>query len=144
MTYYKGNSAPTTTTDEEKFTAQNAIYEAVENAQFPEGVAQTENMMVEMIIEEFTAIGVSILTAVFLIFLVMAIQFESPRFSLMVMLSVPFSLIGSFFLLFISNSTLNMTSMMGILMLVGIVVNNGILYVDTVNQLNTLFAYLSL
>ena len=123
------------TTEEARFTAQNAIYEAVEKAEFPEGVAQTENMMVEMIMEEFTAIGVAIAIAVFLIFLVMAIQFESPRFSLMVMLSIPFSLIGSFFLLYISGSTLNMTSLMGILMLVGIVVNNGILYVDTTNQL---------
>ena len=51
------------------------------------------------------------------------------------MLSIPFSLIGSFFLLYITNSTLNMTSLMGVLMLVGIVVNNGILYVDTANQL---------
>lgn len=123
------------TTDEAKFTAQNAIYEAVENADFPEGVEQTENMMMEMMMEEFTAIGMAIITAVFLIFLVMAIQFESPRFSLMVMLSIPFSLIGSFFLLYITNSTLNMTSLMGVLMLVGIVVNNGILYVDTANQL---------
>lgn len=123
------------TTDEAKFTAQNAIYEAVEKAEFPKGVGQTENMMVEMIMEEFTAIGIAIAIAVFLIFLVMAIQFESPRFSLMVMLSIPFSLIGSFFLLYISDSTLNMTSLMGILMLVGIVVNNGILYVDTTNQL---------
>lgn len=123
------------TTDEAKFTAQNAIYEAVENADFPEGVEQTENMMMEMMMEEFTAIGMAIITAVFLIFLVMAIQFESPRFSSMVMLSIPFSLIGSFFLLYITNSTLNMTSLMGVLMLVGIVVNNGILYVDTANQL---------
>ena len=123
------------TTDEAKFTAQNAIYEAVEKAEFPKGVGQTENMMMEMIMEEFTAIGIAIAIAVFLIFLVMAIQFESPRFSLMVMLSIPFSLIGSFFLLYISDSTLNMTSLMGILMLVGIVVNNGILYVDTTNQL---------
>ncbi len=126
---------PAYTTDEAKFTAQNAIYEAVENADFPEGVEQTENMMMEMMMEEFTAIGMAIITAVFLIFLVMAIQFESPRFSLMVMLSIPFSLIGSFFLLYITNSTLNMTSLMGVLMLVGIVVNNGILYVDTANQL---------
>ncbi len=123
------------TTEAAKFDAQDAINEAVANAEFPEGVEQTDNMMMEMIMEEFTAIGVAIAIAVFLIFLVMAIQFESPRFSLMVMLSIPFSLIGSFFLLFISGSTLNMTSLMGVLMLVGIVVNNGILYVDTVNQL---------
>lgn len=53
----------------------------------------------------------------------------------MVMLSIPFSLIGSFFLLFLTGSTLSMVSLMGVLMLVGIVVNNGILYVDTANQL---------
>ena len=51
------------------------------------------------------------------------------------MLSIPFALIGSFGCLFITGCTLNMVSLMGILMLVGIVVNNGILYVDTANQL---------
>lgn len=129
------------TTDSAKFTAQNAINAAVSEAQkngeFPEGVIQAESMMVEMMNEEFASIGMAILTAVFLIFLVMAMQFESPSFSLMVMLSIPFSLIGSFFLLFISGSTLNMTSLMGVLMLIGIVVNNGILYVDTTNQLKS-------
>ncbi|MBD5470633.1 MAG: efflux RND transporter permease subunit [Lachnospiraceae bacterium] len=127
------------TTEASKFTAQSAINsavsEAIENGEFPEGVGQTDSMMIEMMMEEFTAIGKAIATAVFLIFLVMAMQFESPRFSAMVMLSIPFSLIGSFFLLFITGSTLNMTSLMGVLMLVGIVVNNGILYVDTANQL---------
>lgn len=127
------------TTDETKFTAQSAITEAVslaeENGEFPDGVGQSVSTMVEMMNEEFMAIGKAIITAIFLIFLVMAMQFESPVFSLMVMLSIPFSLIGSFFLLFITGSTLNMTSLMGVLMLVGIVVNNGILYVDTTNQL---------
>ncbi|MDE7266799.1 MAG: efflux RND transporter permease subunit [Lachnospiraceae bacterium] len=127
------------TTEASKFTAQNeinkAVLSAVENGEFPEGVGQTDSMMIEMMMEEFTAIGKAIAAAVFLIFLVMAMQFESPRFSAMVMLSIPFSLIGSFFLLFITGSTLNMTSLMGVLMLVGIVVNNGILYVDTANQL---------
>lgn len=127
------------TTDETKFTAQSAITEAVslaeENGEFPNGVGQSVSTMVEMMNEEFMAIGKAIITAIFLIFLVMAMQFESPVFSLMVMLSIPFSLIGSFFLLFITGSTLNMTSLMGVLMLVGIVVNNGILYVDTTNQL---------
>lgn len=127
------------TTDAAKFTAQTAINSAVseaeENGLFPEGVTQTLDLMNEMMYEEFYAIGRAIFIAVFLIFLVMAMQFESPSFSLMVMLSIPFSLIGSFFLLFITGSTLNLTSLMGVLMLVGIVVNNGILYVDTTNQL---------
>lgn len=92
-------------------------------------------MMDDMVIDEFTAIITAIFVAVFLIFLVMAMQFESPRFSAMVMMSIPFALIGSFGLLYITGSTLSMVSLMGVLMLVGIVVNNGILYVDTVNRL---------
>ena len=91
--------------------------------------------MTEMMMEEFGTLARAILTAVFLVFLVMAMQFESPRFSAMVMMSIPFALIGSFGLLFITGSTLSMVSLMGVLMLVGIVVNNGILYVDTVNKL---------
>ena len=52
----------------------------------------------------------------------MAMQFESPRFSLMVMMSIPFSLIGSIGLLFITRSSLTANALLGVLMLVGIVV----------------------
>ena len=51
------------------------------------------------------------------------------------MMTIPFSLIGSFGLLYFANSPISMVSMMGFLMLAGTVVNNGILYVDTVNNL---------
>lgn len=74
------------------------------------------------------------LTAIFPVFIVMAMQFESPRFSLMVMFTIPFSLIGAFGLLWAFNVPISMVSMIGFLMMVGTVVNNGILYVDTVNQ----------
>lgn len=123
------------TTEAERFTAQDAADKAMEQMVLPRGVTEAESMMDEMMMDEFKAIINAIFTAVFLIFLVMAMQFESPRFSLMVMMSIPFALIGSFGLLFITGSTLNMVSLMGVLMLVGIVVNNGILYVDTVNKL---------
>lgn len=123
------------TTEAERFTAQDAADRAMDRMVLPRGVTESENMMNEMMTEEFQAIIEAIFTAVFLIFLVMAMQFESPRFSAMVMMSIPFALIGSFGLLFITGSTLSMVSLMGVLMLVGIVVNNGILYVDTVNKL---------
>lgn len=123
------------TTEAAKYTARTEIQEKAAKLVFPEGVGLTESMMDEMMNEEFGALGNAILTAVFLVFLVMAMQFESPRYSFMVMMCVPFSLIGSFLLLFLTNSTLSMISLMGFLMLVGIVVNNGILYVDTTNQL---------
>lgn len=84
--------------------------------------------------EEFASLFGAIAIAVFLIFVVMAAQFESPKFSIMVMTTIPFSLIGSFGLLFIADSPISMVSLLGFLMLIGTVVNNGILYVDTVNQ----------
>ena len=128
-------SITASTTEDARFTAQDAVDEAMAQMVLPRGVSRTTSMMEEMMIDEFTAIVTAIFVAVFLIFLVMAMQFESPRFSAMVMMSIPFALIGSFGLLFITGSTLSMVSLMGVLMLVGIVVNNGILYVDTVNKL---------
>lgn len=123
------------TTDAARFTAQEAADKAMAQMVMPRGVTRATTMMDDMVIDEFTAIITAIFVAVFLIFLVMAMQFESPRFSAMVMMSIPFALIGSFGLLYLTGSTLSMVSLMGVLMLVGIVVNNGILYVDTVNQL---------
>ncbi|MGN0371918.1 MAG: efflux RND transporter permease subunit [Enterocloster sp.] len=84
--------------------------------------------------EEFAALFGAIGTAVFLIFVVMAAQFESPKFSFMVMTTIPFSLIGAFGLLWLTDCKISMISLIGFLMLIGTVVNNGILYVDTVNQ----------
>ena len=51
-----------------------------------------------------------------------------------VMTTIPFSLVGSVLLLWLADSKISMTSLLGFLMLIGTVVNNGILYVDTVNQ----------
>lgn len=128
-------SLTATLTSDKIFEAQSAIEEVMAKTVFPESVSPAESMMVEMLNEEFASLFKAILTAVFLVFLVMAMQFESPRFSIMVMLCIPFSLIGSFFLLFITGSTLSMVSLMGFLMLIGIVVNNGILFVDSTNML---------
>lgn len=116
------------------FDAEKAIDRITENTVFPEGVSPADSMMSGMMNDEFESLEKAILVAVFLVFLVMAMQFESTRFSLMVMLCIPFSLIGSFFLLFLTRSTLSMVSLMGFLMLMGIVVNNGILFVDSTNQ----------
>ena len=111
-----------------------AVNEAKKNMSLPQGVAFTSSSLEDMQDENLSAIFMAILAGIFLVFLVMAMQFESPRFSLMVMTCIPFSLIGSFLLLFIMRSSMNMVSMMGFLMLMGIAVNNGILLVDTVNQ----------
>ena len=124
-----------TTTDENKNQVQRAVNELPNTMDLGRNVTTGRNQIQRMMADEFSALGGAIATAIFLVFLVMAMQFESPRFSLMVMMSIPFSLIGCFGLLFVTRSTLSMTSLMGFLMLVGIVVNNGILFVDTANRL---------
>lgn len=119
---------------EYKKTAEEDVREFVRNWNMPNEVEMAPNAMDESMGSEISALGGALLTGIFLVFVVMAIQFESPKFSLMIMTTIPFSLIGSFGLLFLADSPISMVSMLGFLMLVGTVVNNGILYVDTVNQ----------
>ena len=118
-----------------KDTAERDVRQFISQWNLPEGVEPAANANTESMNEEIGALGGALVTGIFLVFIVMAIQFESPKFSLMVMTTMPFSLIGSFGLLFLADSPISMVSMLGFLMLVGTVVNNGILYVDTVNQM---------
>lgn len=120
---------------EYKKTAEKNVKAFVNDWKLPENVSPAANRTDEMMGEEMGALGGALITGVFLIFIVMGIQFESPKYSLMVMVTIPFSLIGSFGLLYLTGSPISMVSMLGFLMLVGTVVNNGILYVDTVNQM---------
>lgn len=114
--------------------AKAALNEEVVRPNMTASISMAQNAVDEMMVEEFTALIRAIAIAVFLIFVVMAAQFESPKFSVMVMTTIPFALIGSFGFLFLADATISMPSLLGFLMLVGTVVNNGILYVDTVNQ----------
>ena len=123
------------TTADMKYQAQDESKRLMNSLELPGGVTISETSMQELINEEFVSMGGAILIAVALVFMAMAIQFESARFSLIVMLCIPFSLIGVVAIMFLANTTLSMMAMMGLLLLVGIVVNDGILYVDTVDQL---------
>ena len=115
----------------------NQLFEEVVKPNMTQSITVATNDIIEMMNEEFGALGEAILLAAFLVFVVMAAQFESPKFSFMVMTTIPFSLIGSFGLLWLTDVSISMPSLLGFLMLVGTVVNNGILYVDTVNQYRT-------
>lgn len=108
---------------------------AVSGYTLPDGVSQFFGGSIETMNEELMAILGALGTAIFLVFMVMAIQFNSIGFSLMVMISVPFSLIGAFLGLLLTNCSINMTSMMGGVLLVGIVVNNAIVLIDYTGQL---------
>lgn len=123
-----------TLNSEKKFEAQAEIDKIVSGLRLPANVYHAEDTYTKMMSEEFMSIFKAILIALWLVFMVMTMQFESARYSGMIMFCIPFSLIGSVFLLWITQSTLSMTSLMGFLMLEGIVVNNGILMVDTTNQ----------
>ena len=96
-------------------------------------VSQGSNM--RRMESEFGAIGNALATSIFLVFVVMAFQFESCRFSLVVMLSVPFSMTGAFLALSVTGMSISMTSLIGLIMLVGIVVNNAIVLIDYTSYL---------
>ena len=121
-------------TDEADLSTDGKLREEVIGKYLNASVSMQQNTMDEMMNEEFSSLGQAIAIAVFLVFVVMAAQFESPKFSIMVMTTIPFSLIGAFGLLWLADSPISMVSLLGFLMLVGTVVNNGILYVDTANQ----------
>lgn len=126
------------TEDEREMEAiDKKLYDDVVSKYINATVSRASNVEDTTMAEEFAALFGAIATAVFLVFVVMAAQFESPKFSLMVMTTIPFALIGSFGLLFLADVSISMVSLLGFLMLSGTVVNNGILYVDTVNQYRT-------
>lgn len=120
---------------EYKKTAEKNVKSFVSKWDLPKGVETATSSLDKVMREELGALGSALITGVFLIFIVMALQFESPKYSLMIMATIPFSVIGSFSLLYLADSPISMVSMLGFLMLIGTVVNNGILYVDTVNQM---------
>jgi HAE1 family hydrophobic/amphiphilic exporter-1 len=85
--------------------------------------------------EVFADLMIGVGLALFLVFTVMAIQFESLVHPLLIMAAVPFALIGAIVSLALTGTTFNMNSFLGLIVLVGIVVNNAIVLVDYANML---------
>ena len=83
----------------------------------------------------FRSLQMAILLAVFLVYLVMAAQFESFVYPLIIMFTVPLAMIGAVFGLKLTGTPLSVIAVIGAIMLAGIVVNNGIVLVDRINQL---------
>jgi multidrug efflux pump subunit AcrB len=73
--------------------------------------------------------------AILLVYVVMAAQFQSLLDPFIIMFTVPLGIIGVFWMLFLTNTTLSVTSFQGVIVMVGIVVSNGILLVDYTNHL---------
>lgn len=85
--------------------------------------------------DEFSGMNLAIFMAIALIYIVLASQFESYVYPLIVLCSVPLAAIGAVFALFITGRNFGLTAYIGILMLIGIAVKNGILLVDYTNTL---------
>lgn len=83
--------------------------------------------------DSFADLGLLLLLITLLVFIVMASQFESLTYPFIIMFSVPFAVSGVILAFAITGVTLNMMSFVGIIMLVGIVVKNGIVLVDYIN-----------
>ena len=81
------------------------------------------------------SVGIGIAVAAVLVYLVMLAQFRSFVDPLIIMLAVPLGVTGVIGILFITNTTINIQSLMGTLMMIGVVVNNSILLVEFANQL---------
>ena len=85
--------------------------------------------------EAFRELAIGLFLALVLVYMVMACLYESLRDPFIVMFSVPLAIIGVTLMLFLTNTTFNMQSFIGCIMLAGIVVNNAILLVDYTNLL---------
>ncbi len=77
----------------------------------------------------------ALLLAVFLVYLVMASQFESFRQPFVILVSIPLAAVGAVLALWITRTPISVVALIGVVMLAGIVVNNAIVLIDTVNQL---------
>lgn len=100
------------------------------------GVTREKNETGRTMDAEIPVLCKVITAALFLIFFVLTLLFESPKYAVMIMLSVPFGVFGAFLLVFITGSTWNLVTLIGLLLLVGIVVNNGIRYTEAADRLS--------
>ena len=101
----------------------------------PPGIEIREGSEVEQQQKSFRDLRLLFLLGIVLVFMVMAAQFESFRDPFVIMFSVPFALVGVIWAFYLTHTTLNLMSFIGIIMLVGIVVNNAIVLVDYTNIL---------
>lgn len=115
--------------------AQKLVEEAMANFELPDGCHYEFGGMMEMMNESFSSLTTAMIVAVLLVYMIMASQFESLRYPFIVMFSMPLAITGAILGLLLTGNTITMPAMMGFVMLVGMVVNNGIVLVDYTNQL---------
>ena len=111
------------------------VNELLANYEVPAGMSLEIGGTIEDQGEAFSDIGVLLALIVILVYIVMATQFESLIYPLIIMFTIPFAMSGVFFALWISSTPLSIIALIGAIMLVGIVTKNGIVLVDYMNLL---------
>jgi hydrophobic/amphiphilic exporter-1 (mainly G- bacteria), HAE1 family len=100
----------------------------------PVGILGSVSGQSEEMTQSFQSLGLAFALAVFLVYLVMASQFESLLHPFVILFTIPMGLIGSIWGLYITGTTINSVALIGLIMLAGIVVNNAIVLIDAINQ----------
>ena len=110
------------------------LQQRLDDLETPEGVQVTLGGVSADQEEAFTALGLALLAAIAIVYLVMVATFNSLVQPLILLVSVPFAATGSIGLLLVTDTPLDIASLVGLLMLIGIVVTNAIVLIDLVNQ----------
>jgi multidrug efflux pump subunit AcrB len=121
------------TEDMGKVTGQ--IEKILANTKLPEGVRVDLRGSVQNMRSSFKSFGIGLLLAIVLVYLILVAQFASFLDPFIILLAVPPGLAGVLLFLLITGTTLNVMSLMGVVMMVGIVVSNSILIVEFTRQL---------
>jgi multidrug efflux pump subunit AcrB len=115
--------------------ATRGVQRVLDDTQIPEGFTVGVSGQSAAQKEAFAGLAFAALMALGLVYMVLASQFRSLLDPLVIMFSVPLGITGVFVMLYLTGTSLSVNSFMGIIMMVGIVVSNGVLLVDFANQL---------
>jgi HAE1 family hydrophobic/amphiphilic exporter-1 len=115
-------------------TASQVVTAAVANVDLPAGATAELGGVTSQQGDAFSQLGLALLVAILIVYVVMVATFKSLRQPLLLLISVPFAATGAIGLQVISGIPLGVPSLIGVLMLIGIVVTNAIVLIDLVNQ----------
>lgn len=101
----------------------------------PTGFQVVQSGNIEQQNSTFKSLGLALLLAIIMVYMVMASQFQSLVDPFIIMFTIPLGVAGVLWALFLTNTTLSVTSFEGVIVMVGIVVSNGILLIDYINRL---------
>lgn len=121
-----------TITEKDIAKVSSAVQKEVDQVKLADGVDINTAGVTEDIEEAFTQLGLAILAAIAIVYLILVITFGGGLAPFAVLFSLPFTVIGALVALLIAGETISVSSMIGVLMLIGIVVTNAIVLIDRV------------